>query len=182
MDSSALTTLASLTVSRARVVLFGVAAVVIVFLVGMLLQESNVGTRWMKPIAIVILISICVSLNWLIKLRPTPNSVPTLRFMRDHSERVAAIVGLERGSLYLAVVDSEGALLARPMEIVGELEEKVIDLRVSAGRPDAKLVAVVAIAKSVCPNARVGTARDEVGLKSLARLARDAAARSSSEP
>jgi hypothetical protein len=187
MDNDALRTLAAATISRTRTVLFGIAVVVIVFLIAMSIQSSNTGDTAFAWIMRILLVAMIVSLNWVRKIRPTPDSVPTLRYMRDRASEIHAIVGIERGSQYLAVTRSDGALLAPPMEIVGAVNAASLEDIVPAYRSDAppspKLEAALRLAARVCPNATIATARDNVGITSLAKLAREATVRvANSEP
>lgn len=178
MDTDALTALAATTISRKRAVLFGIAVVVILFLIAMAIQSSNADNAALAWTMKIGLVAIIVSLNWVRKIRPTLDSVPTLRFMRDRASEIHAIVGIERGSQYLAITRGDGALLAPPMEIVGEVNAGSLDDAVLSYRSDAppspKLEAALRLAARVCPDAKIATARDHVGLKSVAKLAREA--------
>lgn len=176
MRDEALKALAAQTVSRKRAILLGTAVLLIVFLAAILFQSSDFALKWIRYLFVISLVAVAASLNWIRKIRPTPDSIPTLRVLRDQPEKIGAIVGVERGGCFLAVVDAGGKLLARPMEVVTATDEEAVAPSVRADEPtNPMLAAAVALALEVCPNARVAMARDNVGLKSLARLAREAA-------
>jgi hypothetical protein len=64
------------------------------------------------------------------------------------------------------------------MEIVGavnaeSLEDVVLSYR-SDAPPNPKVEAALRLAARACPNAKIASARDNVGLTSLAKLAREA--------
>jgi hypothetical protein len=178
MDNDALAALAATTVSRTRVVLFGVILFVIVFVVAVSIPLTDTGNDILAWIMRLGLVPIILSLNWVRKIRPSPDSVPTLRCMRDRASEVHTIVGIERGGHYLALTRSDGTLLARPMEVVGNVDGESLDDVVPSYRADAqsspKLEAALRLAARVCPDARIAAARDNIGVTSVAKLARKA--------
>jgi len=157
-DDADLLELSKLAVSGRRVMV-----AVLVVLGACILGAALLGTlplAVLEKLRILIVAAVIVlcgfGIGLAMRVKTPPSAFPTLRVMRDRPNDVAFIVDISRGASFLAVTNAAGDLLAKPVRLNG------------SSREAAKL------AQKLCPNARVCKIADDLGLASLAKLARKA--------